>query len=290
MSSVLKTKARAKTPAHALRKDQSFAHGFIPAPSLLPFLERSIQRAARGLRRDLGELDHLDGGSQGRARFVIRARDASRRRLEAELAQAQKQRLCWSTDQSPPPAAGTKSYFVLDPLVGCAHVQHGPAPVALAIALVEGAWVSAAVIFDPQRDELFSASRGRGATMNRRRLRLVGKRDVAHAVLACSTPEDEALAPFIASLRPRLGGLRSFGDALLDLAALATGRVAAVLIPHAHARMSAGLLMAWEAGALISHLDGKKIALGNPTPVLASAPAIHRALLHQLPAATGAES
>ncbi len=176
-------------------------------------------------------------------------------------------------------SGGTKSDFtwIIDPLDGTTNFIHGFPQYAVSIALKHKDQIEQAVVYDPNRNELFTATRGSGAFMNDRRLRVSKRITLAESLVATGFPfrefkhMDQYLAMF-RDLMMKTAGIRRPGAAALDLAWVAAGRVDAFwemgLSPW---DMAAGALLIQEAGGLVGNLRGEggyldsgQIAGGNP--------------------------
>lgn len=174
--------------------------------------------------------------------------------------------------------SGNSEYvWIIDPLDGTLNFLHGFPQYAISIALSVRGRLDQAVIFDPNRDELFTASRGGGAQLNGQRLRVGRCTHLANALLATGFPvrRKEALAPFLASFSDMLGqcaDVRRAGAASLDLAWVACGRLDGYwefgLQPW---DIAAGALLVLESGGLIgdpeggeNHLRDGDIVAANP--------------------------
>ena len=140
------------------------------------------------------------------------------------------------------------------------------------------------VIFDPVRQEIFSASRGSGAQVDGRRLRIGPRKELRGALLATGFPfrELENLDDHLEEIRrltPRCGSIRRTGSAALDLAYVAAGRLDGFwewgIKPW---DIAAGALMVREAGGIITDEAGAQdfMSRGN---VVAAAPKVHAALI-----------
>jgi myo-inositol-1(or 4)-monophosphatase len=184
---------------------------------------------------------------------------------------------------------GAESRWIVDPLDGTSNFLHGIPHWCISIALEEKGEVTAAVIYDPIKDEMFRAEKGGGTFMKNRRLRVSGRTDLDIAMLSTGHPgrdvdrRDQFLREYI-HVQKRVPALRRYGAAALDLAYVAAGRFEGFwergLKPWDTA---AGYLMIREAGGIIEDLDGK----GNPIftgSVLAANNAIFpslKALIHE---------
>ncbi|MBS0369652.1 inositol monophosphatase family protein [Zoogloea sp. LCSB751] len=182
------------------------------------------------------------------------------------------------------PEAETEYQWIIDPLDGTTNFIHGFPQYAISIALARKGVVEQAVVFDPNRNELFTASKGAGAFLNDRRIRVSKRVKLQDALLGTGFPyrqfthADTYLAIF-KELTQKTAGLRRPGAAALDLAYVAAGRLDGFwefgLSPWDTA---AGSLLISEAGGLISDLSGEADYL-NTGNVVAGTPKIFPALL-----------
>lgn len=174
--------------------------------------------------------------------------------------------------------------WIIDPLDGTLNFLHGIPHFAVSIAFQHRGQLEHGVIVDPIRNEEFIASRGQGARLNGKRVRVTDTRTLQHAVLATGIPPGEVergLEGYLRTFAAFTGTARSVrraGSAALDLAYVAAGRFDGFWEPGLSAwDIAAGALMVIEAGGLVSDLSGggRWLESGN---VLAANPRIHRAM------------
>ena len=120
--------------------------------------------------------------------------------------------------------------WVIDPLDGTTNFLHGFPQFAVSIALKFRGVLDQAIVYDPLRQELFTASKGAGAYLNKRRIRVSGRNSLEGALLGTGFPfrDNARLDLFIKSFRaffPMTAGIRRAGAAALDLAYVACGRL-----------------------------------------------------------------
>ena len=133
------------------------------------------------------------------------------------------------------------------------------------IALVEGGEVQHAVVFDPLRNELFTASRGSGAVLNDKRIRIAERRDLAGSLLATGFHPRERVrtAPQLECVRELLRDaedIRRAGSAALDLAYVACGRLDGYFEAGVKPwDIAAGIVIALEAGAMVGSPFGAEV-------------------------------
>ena len=167
--------------------------------------------------------------------------------------------------------------WIIDPLDGTTNFIHGFPQYAVSIGLLHKGVPSQAVVYDPTRDELFTASKGAGAFLNNRRIRVTRRDKLADCLIGTGFPfrdlegVDEYLEMFALMTRS-CAGLRRPGAAALDLAYVACGRLDGFfergLKPW---DMAAGMLLITEAGGLVGNYAGEsrqmeqgEVLAGNP--------------------------
>jgi myo-inositol-1(or 4)-monophosphatase len=180
-------------------------------------------------------------------------------------------------------AAAGAVRWIVDPLDGTTNFAHNYPFFAVSIAAESAGELLAGAIYDPVRDELFSASRGGGATLNGAPLRVSNVQRLEDALLVTGFPYDvrerpeASLVPFQAFLT-RAQGVRRDGSAALNLCYLAAGRFDGFwergLSPW---DMAAGVLLVREAGGQVTDFDGGAFAL-SARRILASNGPLHAAM------------
>jgi myo-inositol-1(or 4)-monophosphatase len=156
--------------------------------------------------------------------------------------------------------------WVIDPLDGTSNYLRGIPHWCVSIALCEGAEPLHAVIFDPLRNELFTASRGGGAQVNGKRVRVSERRELQGALLATGFPPRErkrtdAQLDCLKSLLVHAEDVRRAGSAALDLAYVAAGRLDGYFEAGIMAwDIAAGVLMVREAGGRVCDFRGAALS------------------------------
>jgi myo-inositol-1(or 4)-monophosphatase len=167
--------------------------------------------------------------------------------------------------------------WIIDPLDGTTNFIHGFPQYAVSIALRHKKQLAHAVIYDPSKNELFTASRGAGAFLNERRIRVSKEPHLRDALIGTGFPfrDFTGLEEYITMFRAvtlKSAGLRRAGAAALDLAYVAAGRLDGFWeVGLSSWDMAAGALLIQEAGGLVSdfsgesdYLDTGAIVGGNP--------------------------
>jgi myo-inositol-1(or 4)-monophosphatase len=174
--------------------------------------------------------------------------------------------------------------WIIDPLDGTTNYLHGLPVFAVSIGVQVNGRLEHGVVYDPMREELFTASRGEGAQLDDRKIRVSGRKEMELAVVGTGFPyrqADSELEPYLAMLGQvvkNTSGVRRMGSAALDLCYVACGRFDAFwetgLQPW---DLAAGTLIIREAGGIVSALDGGEnhMTTGH---VLAGSPKIYSGL------------
>ena len=159
--------------------------------------------------------------------------------------------------------AGSRFTWVIDPLDGTSNYLRGIPHFCVSIALVEAGEPVHGVIFDPLRNELFTASRGSGATLNDKRIRVADRKDLAGAMVLTGFPPRErsrasAQLKCVDTLLTEIEDIRRTGSAARDLASVAPGRADAYFEAGVKPwDIAAGALMVREAGGKVSDFKGR---------------------------------
>ena len=183
--------------------------------------------------------------------------------------------------------SGNDYQWIIDPLDGTTNYLHGFPQFSVSIALKHKQTIEQAVVYDPLRQELSTASRGRGALLNDRRIRVTSRHTLSGALLGTGFPfkQQQHLDTYLDTFKalfPMTAGIRRAGSAALDLAYVAAGRLDGFweigLNPW---DMAAGILLIEEAGGFVSDFAGTKdyFETGN---LVAANPKLLKALLEKI--------
>jgi len=227
---------------------------------MLNIAVKAARRAGQVIMRHLDRLERLTVETKGRADYVSEVD----RQAEAEIikilqhAYPDSSILAEETGHH----AGNDFCWIIDPLDGTTNFLHGLPQFAVSIGLRHKDKLEQAVVFDPYKNELFTASRGGGAHLNERRIRVSRVQQLEAALLGTGFPfrAQANLELWMQILRrfiEQTSGVRRAGAAALDLAYVACGRFDGFwefgLKPW---DMAAGCLLIQEAGGFVSDLRG----------------------------------
>ncbi|RME90715.1 MAG: inositol monophosphatase [Anaerolineae bacterium] len=178
--------------------------------------------------------------------------------------------------------------WYVDPLDGTVNYAHRIPIFCVSIAYARRGEMQLAVVYDPMREEMFTAERGGGARLNGRPIHVSEARELGKSLLVTGFPYNiwtssvDNLDNF-ARFSKRTQGVRRLGSAALDLAYVAAGRFDGFwelsLKPW---DVAAGGLIAEEAGARVTNLDGGADYLSPPQSILAATPGIYEQMMKVL--------
>jgi len=257
--------------------------------AIINVMVNAATKAARGLKRDFGEVENLQVSKKGPADFVSAADHRSEQVIRAELERARPDYGFLMEESGVSEGRDPQHRWIVDPLDGTTNFLHGIPQFAISIALERQGKLQAAVIYAPIADELFTAERGAGAYLNDRRLRVAARSNFAECVIATGMPfkghgDIPTYMRELEAIMPNVAGVRRFGAAALDLAWVAAGRFDGFwergLSPW---DLAAGILLIREAGGFVSDLQGGDAIL-DTGGVVAGNESVYRQLLAQLSA------
>jgi myo-inositol-1(or 4)-monophosphatase len=177
----------------------------------------------------------------------------------------------------------------LDPIDGTVNFVYGLAAWATSIGVLDADGGVAGAVYVPATGEMFSAARGRGATLDGSPIRCTAPVDLATSLIGTgfsySPATRAAQGERLASLLPRVRDVRRSGSAAIDLCSVACGRLDAYFEEHLNSwDLAAGLVICTEAGAASSDFSG---GAARPAEVVVAAPTVHDELLATLRAIDG---
>mgnify|MGYP003587878482 FL=1 len=232
----------------------------LPVHPLLNIAVRAAREAGKVIVRDIDRVDTLDVSAKGHNDFVS---EVDRRAEHAIISTIRRSYPDHAVLGEESGADGTSDHvWVIDPLDGTTNYLHGFPVFCVSIAVKYRGKIEQGVVYDPLRNELFTATRGRGAQLNDRRIRVSRRTGLEGALLGTGFPYrdlsqlDEYLAVF-RELITRTAGIRRPGSAALDLAYVAAGRMDGFWeCGLKEWDVAAGTLLIQEAGGTVTDFHG----------------------------------
>ena len=252
---------------------------------LLNIAVRAARRAGEVIVRSLNRLESLAIATKGRNDFVTEVDRAAEQEIIATVRRHYPQHAFIAEESGV--SGEHETVWIVDPLDGTTNFLHGFPVFAVSIACQIKGRLEHAVVYDPMRQELFTASRGAGAHLDNHRIRVSKARALEGALIATGFPyraNTRYLDAYLAMLKAvttQAAGVRRPGAASLDLAYVAAGRVDAFWeIGLAAWDTAAGTLLIQEAGGRIGTLTGGDyLQQGH---IVAGTPMVYAALLETL--------
>jgi myo-inositol-1(or 4)-monophosphatase len=245
---------------------------------------KAARRAASQIFRGLNRLDSLDVASKGRNDFVSEIDRAAEAEIIDTIRSFYPDHGFLAEESGSRAGRSDEVVWIIDPLDGTTNYLHGFPQFCVSIAAQVRGRIDHAIIYDPMRQELFTASRGAGAQLDDRRIRVSKSRGLEGALIGTGLPfraNTRWLDEYLAMLKAVIlatAGVRRPGSAALDLAWVAAGRTDAFwelgLSPWDTA---AGTLLVTEAGGRVGTLTGADYALGGE--IVAGSPKTYEALI-----------
>jgi myo-inositol-1(or 4)-monophosphatase len=238
----------------------------------LEIMIRAARAAARHLTRDFGEVEHLQVSIKGPGDFVSAADRRAEQMIRDELRRYRPDFGMLLEEGGEEPGRA-KSRWIVDPLDGTTNFLHAVPHWSISIALEQHGDVTAAVVYDPVKNELYWAEKGNGTYLNERRLRVSRRNDMRLALIGCGLPVQDwkgrqTFPRQMERVADECGGLRRLGTCSLDLAYVAAGRQDGFWEFGAKPwDIAAGILLVREAGGRVGRLEGDDDLLAEGTLV-----------------------
>lgn len=252
---------------------------------MLNIAVRAARRAGNHIARSADNLDRLEVVTKAPNDFVSQVDRQAEQIIIDVLHDAYPSHAILAEESG---GSGESDYqWVIDPLDGTTNFLHGFPQFAVSIALRHKGRLEQAVVYDPLRQELFTASRGAGATLNDRRIRVSQRRGLEGALLGTGFPfkQQQHLDAYLGTFRALFSmtaGIRRPGSAALDLAYVAAGRLDGFWeIGLSPWDCAAGALLIQEAGGLVGDFAGGNDYL-NSGNLVAGNPKVFKAILQAI--------
>ena len=252
--------------------------------ALLNVAVMAARRAGAVLIRNLPKLEKLKVQQKGHNDYVSDADRAAERAVIDVIQKHYPEHAILAEESGIQGNQDSDTVWIIDPLDGTTNYLHGFPVFVVSIGVKVDGRLSHGVVYDPLRQDLFTASRGDGAQLNEHKIRVSGQRELERALIGTGFPfrqADAELEPYLGMLGKVLkntSGVRRPGAAALDLCYVAAGRLDAFwetgLAPW---DLAAGSLIIREAGGIVSGLDGSEDYMDSGH-VLCGTPKIYSAI------------
>jgi len=233
--------------------------------ALLNVAVMAARRAGAVLIRNLVKLEKLKVEVKGHNDYVSEADRAAERAVIDVIQKHYPEHAILAEESGAVGDAASDTLWIIDPLDGTTNFLHGFPVFAVSIGVQVDGRMAHAVVYDPMRQELFTATRGAGAQLDNRKIRVSGQLEMERALIGTGFPFRQAnveMDPYLSMLGKvvkNTSGVRRPGAAALDLCYVAAGRLDALwetgLAPW---DLAAGSLIIREAGGIVSGLDGSE--------------------------------
>lgn len=264
----------------------------------LNIMIKAARRASQIINRASLDIEHLHIASKAQNDFVTEVDKTAEAAIVSILREAYPDYgiLAEENGRIAGQGAGNDYQWIIDPLDGTTNFIHGFPQYSVSIALAYKGQVTQAVIYDTTRNEMFTASKGNGAFLNERRIRVSKCAKLSGALLGTGFPfrlfeHIDTYLKLFKDFTQHSAGIRRAGSAALDLAYVACGRLDGFweigLMPW---DMAAGTLLISEAGGLVGDLSGGSRYL-ETNNLIAGTPKVFAQILqvidaHRTPALT----
>ncbi len=243
----------------------------------------AARKAGTIMMRAYDDLDKVIVEEKGPNDFVTQVDRACEEEIKYHIHKAYPDHAILGEESGLTKKDGAKVTWIIDPLDGTNNFMHGFPQFCISIGVLENGRIEHGIIYDPLKNELFTASHGRGAQLNDRRIRVSKVASMEKALLGTGIPtrEQQDIDQYIRvaqEIFPNCSGVRRAGAAALDLAYVACARLDGFWEYGLKIwDVAAGSLIVQEAGGHVSGLESKDSYLktGN---IIAGAPKVHEQL------------
>ena len=246
---------------------------------------KAARRAATVINRASFDIDRITVSEKQHNDFVTDVDQAAEQAIIETLLKAYPTHAILGEESGPSKNLNDESEFawIIDPIDGTTNFMHGYPNYCVSIALQQRGVITNAVIYDPVRNDLFTATKGAGAYLNDKRIRVSNHDRIGKALLASGHgPGPRAVAEYLKMyevIAERCHGIRSAGSAALELANVAAGRSDGYYEKGLKIwDIAAGSLLVTEAGGIVGEFNGESAYL-NKGDVIAAGPKVFGQLI-----------
>ena len=232
--------------------------------SNIHIMSSALLKASKTLRRDFNEIEKLQNSNQGTAKFVFTSIKNIKESIFLDLQKARSEAKVEFIDSPNETQIIKKNNykFIVNPVSGANNYANGISYFALSVALIIDDETIASVIYDPIKDDMFCAEKGKGAFINNIRMRVSSVKTLNEALIVL---EDITLLedPYLKkSIFKNCTNIKIFGGNCLDFANLATGKIDCYLSKNLQEeRYTSGKLFIRESGGIKVNISDSEIGI-----------------------------
>ena len=248
---------------------------------------KACRKASKILIRDFGEIENLQTSLKGPGDFVTISDKKVEKILIEELQKARPDYSILSEEIGK--ITNDESFkWIIDPIDGTANFLHGIPHFAISIGLEHNEEIICGIIYDPIKDEMFIAEKGKGSYLNNQRIRVSSRSKLENCIIFTGGPKhkskdrDLAIEEYKKFSLETFIPIRKMGSAALDLAYVAAGRCDGFWQRNLHYwDIAAGIILIREAGGFVTDFHGENRYLENKT-ILATNSRINKEMIEVL--------
>ena len=248
---------------------------------------KACRKASKTLIRDFGEIENLQVSIKGPGDFVTTSDKKVEKILINELSKARPNYSILSEESGE--IKNEESFkWIIDPIDGTSNFLHGIPHFAISIGLEQEKEIICGIIYDPIKDEMFSAEKGKGSYVNNQRIRVSSRTKLKDCMIFTGGPrynsdkKEITLDEYKRFTSKVAIPIRKLGSASLDLAYIAAGRADGYWQRDLkYWDIAAGIILVKEAGGYITDFDGNSEYVKNET-IIAANPKINKEIIEVL--------
>ena len=225
-------------------------------------ISRACMKASKSLIRDFGEIENLQVSAKGPGDFVSSADKRTEKIIIDELQKAHPDFGIITEESGIINKSNKKNRWIIDPIDGTMNFLNGIPQFAISIGYEEEEDIVCGIIFDPIKNEMFSAEKGNGAYLNNSRIRVSNKKKLKDSLLVTGGPKksskikEKIYSEFIEISNYVNSPVRKFGSAALDMAYVASGRFDGFWQRELNYwDVAAGIIICKEAGGFVDFFE-----------------------------------
>ena len=231
---------------------------------------KATEKASKSVIRDFGEVEKLQVSKKGPYDFVTKTDKHVEKILIEELSKMKKNYSFLSEEVGEINNKDKDNIWIIDPIDGTTNFLHGIPHFAISIGLQHNNEIICGIIYDPIKDEMFAAEKGKGSYLNNQRIRVSSRSKLKDCIISTGGPrinsEDKelSLSEYIKFSSKVLIPIRKMGSAALDMAYVASGRRDGFWQRNlSHWDIAAGIVIVKEAGGYVTDTKGGNTYIEN---------------------------